>query len=107
MSIDSLRPLKLPLVLFAIIASLWAYARAQSLSQQASQAYWPALPPAEVRVAAAGGDVQTVPAQAEDFDVELVEVENDGKAEHKAVAAEAATPAPVPVVTPTDSSQTR
>jgi hypothetical protein len=88
--IDFLRTLKLPLVIFAIVASLWAYARAQSLGQQASQAYWPALSPAPARAAATGPE--ETPYAAEDFEVELVEVESD-------VAA--------PAITRADSSQTR
>ena len=92
--IDFLRTLKLPLVIFAIVASLWAYARAQTLGEQAQQAYWPALPTAPARVAAAAG-----PEVAEDFDVELVEVETEARTD-------AAAPETAPS-TPAGSSQTR
>jgi hypothetical protein len=101
--IDFLRTLKLPLVIFAIVASLWAYARAQTLGQQATQSYWPALSQPQFRVAAAG---PVVSPKVEDFDVELVEVESDSDKTTTPDAAKV-TPAPAPAVIPADSSQIR
>ena len=40
---DVLRRLQFPTVITCIVVTLWAYARAQSLSREANQGYYPAL----------------------------------------------------------------